>query len=76
LNCGNVVQELRKYIPEYEKSERYLKRNSIYKILINEGNPQMAINSSIRLCEERVSKQNPMSPYCQFHQLHSELKRT
>lgn len=45
-----LLPELQKYMPEYEKTKRYFKRPNLYKFLTENGDLERAIQNSEKLC--------------------------
>ena len=45
-----LLPELQKYMPEYEKTKRYFKRTNLYKFLTENGDLERAIQNSEKLC--------------------------
>lgn len=53
----DLIDDLRKYMPNYEKTQDYLKRSDIYKCLIENGNIEKAVKHAKQLC--KLASQHP-----------------
>lgn len=72
-SCDEVILELKKHIPDYEKSKKYHENNDIYKLLIEEGNKEKAVEIACRLCDEMIESDNVLYPFTEIHLLLDEL---
>lgn len=61
--CDEVISELKKFIPDYSKSNNYLKKKKIYSFLIGKGDLLKAKATADRLSEEKKSSDNRKYPY-------------
>lgn len=66
-SCEDLLPELQRYMPGYEKTERYFRRNNLYKYLTENGDIQRAIGYAKELT--RLSEANPEDKiaYSQMH---------
>jgi hypothetical protein len=62
-NCDDVVSELKKFVPDYSKSNDYLKKKKIYSFLIERGDLEKAKKTAERLSKEKENSQNRQFPY-------------
>lgn len=51
-NCAQVVNDLKNYLPEYEKKKTYLEKTDWFNELIRNGGNEDAINNARRLLKE------------------------
>ena len=65
--CEDVLPDLQRYMPEYEKTARYFKKNNLYKYLTEHGDLQRAIGYAKELT--RLSEATPEDKiaYSQMH---------
>lgn len=68
LDYGSLSGELQRFLPGYEKSEAYFRRNKIYQILKKSGDLNKACRNARRLCAERQDQDqdNPLFPFSEF----------
>lgn len=57
----DLLPELRKYMPGYEKTKKYFSRIQLYNYLIENGNIDQAVENAEKLCE--LCKINPEDKY-------------
>lgn len=50
-NYEQLLPELQKYMPEYEKTRRYFTRTNLYKYLTENGDLERAMSNSKKLCQ-------------------------
>lgn len=67
----DVVLDLRRYLPGYEKTKRYLGRNNLYQLLCKEGDLSKAMQNSEIL--RKLSMDNP-DDYRSYSEIHGVLK--
>ncbi len=67
----DVLTDLRRYLPGYEKTKRYLGRTNIYQFLCKEGDLDRAMQNSERL--RKLSIENP-EDYRAYSEIHQVLK--
>ena len=74
-SCDELLPELRRYIPGYEKSKKYLKRADLYRYLSQNGNLEVAKQNAAKLCE--LSKNNPEDniAYSEIHKVFELLDK-
>ena len=48
--CDDLLPELRKFMPGYEKTKKYFKRNNLYCFLKKYGNMENAMKNADKLC--------------------------
>ncbi len=65
--CEDVLPDLQRYMPGYEKTARYFKKNNLYKYLTEQGDLQRAIGYAKEL--SRLSEASPEDKiaYSQMH---------
>jgi hypothetical protein len=51
-NCAQVVEDLKNYLPEYEKKKTYLERANWFNELIKDGGDESALNNAEKLLKE------------------------
>lgn len=70
LNAEQLIQELQKYMPNYEKSRTYFTRTNLYKYLKEKGDIERAKENSEKICEmvSSESSENRMA-YSQIQRL-------
>lgn len=67
----SLKTELKKYLPEYDKSNEYFEKVKIYQKLISEGNISKAISSAQKLRNEKTD--NNLFPYSEIDNLLDQL---
>lgn len=67
----DVVSDLKRYLPGYEKTKRYLGRNNLYQFLCKEGDLSRAMKNSEVL--RKLSIENP-EDYRSYSEIHEILK--
>ena len=67
----DVLPDLRRYLPGYEKTKRYLGRNNLYQYLCKEGDLTRAMQNSEAL--RKLSIENP-EDYKSYSEIHEVLK--
>lgn len=79
LSYEQLLPELQKYMPNYEKTKKYFKRINLYKYLTENGDLDRAMTNSEKICE--LSKANPEDnkAYSEIHKvlqlLHDEASK-
>lgn len=66
-NYDQLLPELQKYMPGYEKTKRYFRQHDIYRMLIETGNLQLAMTNAEILCEQREQNVAYDVAYSQMH---------
>lgn len=72
-SCEEIIPELRKFMPGYEKSKKYFRRNNLYCFLRDNGNMQNAIQNAKKLCEIANQYPEDMLAYSEIHKVISLL---
>ena len=68
-NCEQLLPELQKYMPGYEKTKRYFKRTNLYKYLTENGELERAMANSEKLCQLcKVSPEDRVA-YSEIHKV-------
>ena len=64
-----LLPELQKYMPGYEKTKRYFIRTNLYRYLTEHGDLQRAVSNSEKLC--RLCKETPddLMAYSEVHKV-------
>ncbi|MCB9292556.1 MAG: RloB domain-containing protein [Lewinellaceae bacterium] len=62
----SLSRELERFLPGYEKSEAYFRRNKIYRTLKEAGNLNKAHSNAKRLCAERARQDDSLFPFSEF----------
>lgn len=70
-----LLPELQKYMPEYEKTKRYFKRTNLYKFLTENGDLERAIQNSEKLCLLSEKTPEDLIAYSEVYKV-IELLRT
>lgn len=70
-----LLPELQKYMPEYEKTKRYFKRTNLYKFLTENGDLERAIQNSEKLCLLSEKTPGDLIAYSEVYKV-IELLRT
>lgn len=70
-----LLPELQKYMPEYEKTKRYFKRTNLYKFLTENGDLEIAIQNSEKLCLLSEKTPEDLIAYSEVYKV-IELLRT
>ena len=72
--CEDVLPDLQRYMPGYEKTARYFKKNNLYKYLTENGDLQRAISYAEELT--RLSEASPEDriAYSQMHLVFKLIK--
>lgn len=71
--CDDVVEELQKYMPGYEKTRRYFRKTRLYEYLRDNGNIDRAISYSAQLARLAESSPADRIAYSQMHRVLSLL---
>lgn len=69
-----LEKELRKYLPGYEKSKRYFKKNPLYPYLIKYGDLSRATKYAAKLLKIAQDSPEDLHSYTQIHELLSLLE--
>jgi hypothetical protein len=65
----SLLNELRKFIPNYEKHVEFFRKTKLYSLLNNTGNEEKAISNADKLLNERIKNNNPKSPFSMVQQI-------
>lgn len=57
VSYNDLIPELRKYLPGYEKTRRYFRRINIYNYLIENGSLELAMRNAEKLSD--IARKNP-----------------
>ena len=68
-NCEQLLPELQKYMPGYEKTKRYFKRTNLYKYLTENGDLERAMLNSEKLCQLCKASPEDMMAYSEIHKV-------
>lgn len=74
LNCNQVSVPLKRYIPEYGKTAKFLKPIRLYEYLCKNGDFEKANEYATRLKEEEKNSDNPLFNFTQINNLINRLK--
>jgi len=72
---NSLIQDLKKYIPDYEKTERYFKRKNIYKYLQENGDRNKAYQNALFTDSNIEDSDSNQSSYTQLYKIFDELFR-
>ena len=67
--CDDVLPDLQRYMPGYEKTARYFRKNNLYKYLTEHGDLQRAINHAKELTRLSESTPEDKIAYSQMHRV-------
>ena len=73
-NYNSLEPELKKCLPDYEKSDKYFKCKNIYQALKDSNKIEKAINYAERLLIDRKEADNELFPFTEIHSLIIKLK--
>ena len=62
-----LLPELQKYMPEYEKTKRYFIRTNLYKYLTENGDLERAMLNSEKLCQLCKESPEDLKAYSEIH---------
>lgn len=68
-NYDQLLPELQKYLPGYEKTKRYFRQHDIYRTLIETGNLQQAMSNAESLCTLKEEHPDYVVAYSQMHEV-------
>jgi hypothetical protein len=74
LDYNQVSIPLKRHIPNYEKTAKFLKSINLYEYLSDKGDSNLANEFATRLEEEKNDSDNSLFNYTQIHSLISRLK--
>lgn len=64
-----LLPELQKYMPGYEKTKQYFKRTNLYKYLTENGDLKRAMSNSERLCRLCKESSEDLKSYSEIHKV-------
>ena len=64
-----LLPELQKYMPGYEKTKRYFIRTNLYKYLTENGDLERAISNSEKLCQLCQESPEDLKAYSEIHKV-------
>ena len=64
-----LLPELQKYMPGYEKTKRYFIRTNLYKYLTENGDLERAISNSEKLCQLCQESPEDLMAYSEIHKV-------
>ena len=70
-----MLPELQKYMPGYEKTKRYFIRTNLYKYLIENGDLERAMLNSEKLCQLCKESPEDIIAYSEIHKVISMLNK-
>ncbi|MCM1531797.1 MAG: RloB family protein [Bacteroides sp.] len=73
-NYEQLLPELQKYMPGYEKTQRYFKRTNLYKYLTENGDLERAIANSEKLCQMCQASPEDKMAYTEVHRVIEVLR--
>ena len=73
--CDSLIHDLKTHLPHYSKEESYLKRNNIYKLLIENGNIEAAIDIATEKCSQKALSNNEGLNFTMVHKLIEFLEK-
>ncbi len=74
-NQDQAITELRKYMPEYEKTKRYLAKADIYRYLRDNGDLPRAMSNASTLCRLSQESEDDYMAYSEIHKVLELLDR-
>ena len=73
-NQDQAIAELRKYMPGYEKTQRYLAKANIYCYLRDNGDLSRAMSNAEQLCKLSRDNEDDLMAYSEVHKVLRLLK--
>ena len=64
-----LLPELQKYMPGYEKTKRYFIRTNLYKYLTENGDLERAMSNSEKLCQLCKESPEDLKAYSEIHKI-------
>lgn len=64
-----LLPELQKYMPGYEKTKRYFTRTNLYKYLTENRDLELAVSNSERLCQLCKNSPEDLKSYSEIHKV-------
>ena len=69
-----LLPELQKHMPGYEKTKRYFTKTNLYKYLTEHGDLERAVKNSERLCQLCQASPEDLKAYSEIHKVIELLK--
>ena len=70
-----LLPELQKYMPGYEKTKRYFIRTNLYKFLTENGDLERAMSNSEKLCQLCQESPEDLKAYSEIHKVINLLNK-
>ncbi len=64
-----LIPELRKHLPKYEKSKKYFQKTDLYRYLKENGNMEIAMQNAKKLCELSKANIQDHVSYCEIYKV-------
>ncbi len=74
-SSAELILELKRHLPEYEKKKTYFEKINLYKTLTDKGNLEKAITSAKRLCTEKAIDDNPKFSFTEVYEVLEKLDK-
>ena len=71
-----LLPELQKYMPGYEKTKRYFIRTNLYKYLTKNGDLERAMSNSEKLCQLCKESPEDLKAYSEIHEIIELLNKS
>lgn len=71
-----LLPELQKYMPGYEKTKRYFIRTNLYKYLTENGDLERAMSNSEKLCQLCHDSPEDLKAYSEIHEVIELLNKS
>lgn len=68
-SCEQLLPELQRYMPGYEKTKRYFIRTSLYRFLMEHGSLERAMVNSEKLCQLCSESPEDLIAYSEVHKV-------
>lgn len=68
-SCEQLLPELRKYMPGYEKTKQYFTRTKLYNYLTENGDLERAMANSEKLCQLCKESEQDNAAYSEVHKV-------
>ena len=69
-----LLPELQKHMPGYEKTKRYFTKTNLYKYLTEHGDLERAVKNSKKLCQLCQTSPEDLKAYSEIHKVIELLK--
>lgn len=67
--CDDVIPDLQRYMPGYEKTKRYFRKVNLYRYLTENGDLSRAMSYSTRLCQLAQESPDDARSYSEIHKV-------